>query len=111
MADITPQPQSEETTVVQNQNWKPDHIIKQETESRKAKIRILKFSLFILVVVGIVFSGIWYLLFHVNQFTLSVISKGDPEIVLAGSSQSWARGSLLPLQPGPALTCLERAQL
>lgn len=82
MADITPQPQSEETTVVQNQNWKPDHIIKQETESRKAKIRILKFSLFILVVVGIIFSGIWYLLFHVNQFTLSVISKGDPEIVL-----------------------------
>ena len=34
------------------------------------------------------------------------VASGRP-----GSSQSWARGSLLPRQPGPALTCLERAQL
>lgn len=82
MEDFTPQPVPEEKTVLPDQNWKPDHIVKQEAESRRAKIKIVKGSLFVMVMAALLVSCAWYLLFQVNQFTLSVSIKGDPEVVL-----------------------------
>ena len=82
MADLIPQSVPEEGTVPQEQNWKPDHIVKQEVEAKNIKIRILKCSILILVMVSAVLACIWYVLFRVNQFTLSVVLKGDSEIIL-----------------------------
>ena len=82
MADLTPQPVPEEGTVPQENNWKPDHIVKQEADARNAKIRRIKCCIIVLLVLSAILAGVWYLLFRVNRFTLSVIAKGDSEIVL-----------------------------
>lgn len=82
MEDIVSQPASEEKNILPDQNWKPDHIVKQEAEKRKTKIKILKCSIVILMILALLCAGVWYLLFRVNQFTLSVTIKGDPEVIL-----------------------------
>ena len=82
MADNTPQLLPEEKPAVPDQNWKTDHIVKQEAEARNARIRILRRGLVLLALLSVVAAGIWYVLFQVNQFTLTVTIKGDPEIIL-----------------------------
>ena len=82
MTDITPQPQPEEKATARDQNWKSDHIVKQEAEARNAKIRIFKSCCLILAILGLLLAGIWYFLFQVNQFSVSVVTKGDSEIIL-----------------------------
>ena len=82
MTDNTPQPLPEESVNEQNKTWKSDHIVKQEADAKKAKIRIVKICFSILIILGVISSGIWYFLFRVNQFTLSVHIKGDSEVVL-----------------------------
>lgn len=82
MADITPQPAPEEKTILPDQNWKPDHIVKQEAESRSTRIRRVKWCVVVLIILSLLCGAVWYLLFCVNQFTLSVAIKGDSEIIL-----------------------------
>ena len=82
MADNTPQPVPEEKTAAIDRNWKSEHIIKQEAEARKAKIQKIKIVMVILILLCAVFSVVWYVLFHVNQFSFAIDMKGDPEIVL-----------------------------
>lgn len=82
MTENTPQPLPEEPINEQNKTWKSDHIVKQEADAKKAKIRIAKICFAILIILGVLSSVIWYLLFRVNQFTMSVHIKGDSEIVL-----------------------------
>ena len=82
MTENTPQPLPEEPINEQNKTWKSDHIVKQEADAKKAKIRIAKICFAILIILGVLSSVIWYFLFRVNQFTMSVHIKGDSEIVL-----------------------------
>ena len=87
MPDITPQPVPEEKTVL------PDHLVKQEADKKKARIKIVKWCASLVLLLGLLASGLWYLLFQVNQFTLSVAIKGDPEVVLEYGSTFYEPGA------------------
>lgn len=82
MTDNIPQLLPEEPVNEKNKTWKSDHMVKQEADAKKAKIRIVKICFVILIILGVIFSSIWYFLFRVNQFTLSMHIKGDSEIIL-----------------------------
>ena len=87
MPEITPQPAPEEKTVL------PDHLVKQEADKKKARIKIAKWCASVVLVLGLLASGLWYLLFQINQFTLSVAIKGDPEVVLEYGSTFYEPGA------------------
>ena len=82
MEENTQQPLPKDKLLKQDQSWKPDHIIKQEAEKRKAKIRIVKLCFLYLSIFAVVVSIIYVVLFQVNHFRFDVIISGDSEIIL-----------------------------
>lgn len=82
MPDNIPQPLPEAQAADQKQIWKSDHMVRQEAETKRAKIRIVKWCLAVLVLLCLILASIWFLLFHVNQFTLTVLTTGDSEVLL-----------------------------